>query len=130
MRSRFAPDRALNLRMVATAFLLGLLFVTFTAVLIALIKSAVVAVVLAGALLFAQYWFSHRIALYAMNERVVTAQEPRSCTAWLTGCARWPTFPSLRSRSPIVMSRTRSPRAAPRAARSSARPQDPAPTGH
>lgn len=75
MRSRFAPDRALNLRMVATAFLLGLLFVTFTAVLIALIKSAVVAVVLAGALLFAQYWFSDRIALYAMNERVVTAQE-------------------------------------------------------
>jgi len=45
VRSRFAPDRALNLRMVATAFLLGLLFVTFTAVLIALIKSAVVAVV-------------------------------------------------------------------------------------
>jgi len=38
--------------------------VTFTAVLIALIKSAVVAVVLAGALLFAQYWFSDRIALY------------------------------------------------------------------
>lgn len=75
MRSRFAPDRALNLRMVATAFLLGLLFVTFTAVLIALIKSAVVAVVLAGALLFAQYWFSDRIALYAMNGRVVTAQE-------------------------------------------------------
>lgn len=47
----------MNLRLVATALLLGLLCVTFTAVLIALIKSAVVAVVPAGALLFAQYWF-------------------------------------------------------------------------
>jgi len=53
--------------MLVTAFLLGLLYVTFTAVLIVLIKSAVLAIVVAGGLLFAQYWFSDRIALYAMN---------------------------------------------------------------
>jgi len=61
--------------MLVTAFLLGLLYVTFTAVLIVLIKSAVLAIVVAGGLLFAQYWFSDRIALYAMNGHVVTADQ-------------------------------------------------------
>jgi len=58
-----------------TTFLLGLLYVVFTAVLIVLIKSAVLAILVASGLLFAQYWFSDRIALYAMNGHVVTAQE-------------------------------------------------------
>jgi heat shock protein HtpX len=58
-----------------TTFLLGLLYVVFTAVLIVLIKSAVLAILVAGGLLFAQYWFSDRIALYAMNGHVVTAAE-------------------------------------------------------
>ena len=61
--------------MLATTFLLGLLYVVFTAVLIVLIKSAVLAILVAGGLLFAQYWFSDRIALYAMNGHVVTAAE-------------------------------------------------------
>ena len=61
--------------MLATTFLLGLLYVVFTAVLIVLIKSAMLAILVAGGLLFAQYWFSDRIALYAMNGHVVTAQE-------------------------------------------------------
>ena len=61
--------------MVATTFLLGLLYVVFTAVLIVLIKSAMLAILVAGGLLFAQYWFSDRIALYAMNGHIVTAQE-------------------------------------------------------
>jgi heat shock protein HtpX len=39
MRSRFKPDRGLTSRMLATTFLLGLLYVVFTVVLIALIKS-------------------------------------------------------------------------------------------
>jgi heat shock protein HtpX len=77
MRSRFAPDRGLTSRMLVTTFLLGLLYVVFTAVLIVLIKSAVLAIVIAGGLLFAQYWFSDRIALYAMHGRIVTpAQAP------------------------------------------------------
>jgi heat shock protein HtpX len=77
MTSRFAPDRGLTSRMLVTTFLLGLLYVVFTAVLIVLIKSAVLAIVVAGGLLFAQYWFSDRIALYAMHGRIVTpAQAP------------------------------------------------------
>ena len=61
--------------MLVTTFLLGLLYVVFTAALIVLIKSAVLAILVAGGLLFAQYWFSDRIALYAMNGHVVTAAE-------------------------------------------------------
>jgi len=61
--------------MLLTTFLLGLLYVGFTAVLIVLIKSAALAILVAGGLLFAQYWFSDRIALYAMNGHVVTEQE-------------------------------------------------------
>src|SRR6266508_1211521 len=75
MRSRFPPDRGLTGRMIATSFLLGLLYVVFVAVLITLTKSAFVAIVIAGAVLFSQYWFSDRIALYAMRGRIVTPDE-------------------------------------------------------
>lgn len=75
MKSRFSPDRGLTRRMLLTTFLLGLVYVVFTAVLIALLKSAFLAVVIAGGLLFAQYWFSDRIALYAMHGRIVTPAE-------------------------------------------------------
>jgi len=75
MKSRFEPDRGLTARMLVTTFLLGLLYVVFTVALIVLIKSAVLAVVIAGGLLFAQYWFSDRIALYAMHGRIVTPAE-------------------------------------------------------
>jgi heat shock protein HtpX len=75
MKSRFKPDRGLTNRMVVTSFLLGLLYVGFVALLIALTKSAVLAVVIAGGALFAQYWFSDRIALYAMRGRIVSPEE-------------------------------------------------------
>jgi len=75
MRTRFKPDRGLTGRMVATGFLLGLLYVVFVAVLIVLTKSAFLAIVIAGALLFSQYWFSDRIALYAMRGQVVTPEQ-------------------------------------------------------
>ncbi|MEU4194708.1 zinc metalloprotease HtpX [Kribbella sp. NPDC026611] len=75
MKTRFAPDRGLSRRMVVTSFLLGLLYVGFVALLIALTKSAVIAIVLAGGLLFVQYWFSDKIALYAMRGRIVTPEE-------------------------------------------------------
>jgi heat shock protein HtpX len=75
MTSRFKPDRGLTRRMLLTTFLLGLVYVVFTAVLIALLKSAIIAVVIAGSLLFAQYWFSDRIALYAMHGRIVSPTE-------------------------------------------------------
>ncbi|MDX3002857.1 zinc metalloprotease HtpX [Kribbella solani] len=75
MKTRFAPDRGLSSRMVVTSFLLGLLYVGFVALLIALTRSAVIAVVIAGGMLFVQYWFSDRIALYAMHGRIVTPEE-------------------------------------------------------
>ncbi|MFF4550724.1 zinc metalloprotease HtpX [Streptomyces sp. NPDC001435] len=75
MRSRFAPDRQLTARMGLTMFLLGLLYVAFVAVLIALLKSWILVVVIAAGLLAAQYWFSDRIALFAMHGRIVTPEE-------------------------------------------------------
>ncbi|MFC6161822.1 zinc metalloprotease HtpX [Kribbella sp. NPDC058693] len=75
MKTRFAPDRGLSSRMLITSFLLGLLYVGFVALLIALTKSAVLAVVIAGGALFVQYWFSDKIALYAMHGRIVTPEQ-------------------------------------------------------
>ncbi len=75
VRSRFEPDRQLTARMVVTMFLLGLVYVVFIAALIALLKSVVLVVVIAAALLGAQYWYSDRIALYAMHGRLVTPEE-------------------------------------------------------
>ena len=74
-RTRFRPDRGLSARMLLTVFLLGLVYVLFAAVLVALLKSVVLVVVVAAGLLFAQYWFSDRIALLAMRGRIVTPEQ-------------------------------------------------------
>ncbi|MGW1024559.1 zinc metalloprotease HtpX [Streptomyces sp. NPDC002577] len=75
MRSRFEPDRQLTARMGLTLFLLGLLYVAFMAALIVLLKSWVLVVVIAAAMLGAQYWYSDRIAMYAMRGRLVSREE-------------------------------------------------------
>lgn len=75
MVNRFRSDRGLVARMVVTVFLLGLLYVAFVGALIVLLKSWVLVVVIAAALLGAQYWFSDRIALYAMRGRIVEREE-------------------------------------------------------
>ncbi|WP_329133583.1 zinc metalloprotease HtpX [Streptomyces sp. NBC_00670] len=75
MRSRFHSDRRLTVRMTVTMFLLGLLYVAFVAALVVLLKSWVLVVVIAAAVLGAQYWFSDRIALYSMHGRVVEREE-------------------------------------------------------
>ncbi|WP_227997537.1 zinc metalloprotease HtpX [Nocardia australiensis] len=75
MQTRFRPDRQLAARMTLTMFLLGLVYVAFIAALVVLIKSVVVIVFIVGALVWAQFWFSDRIALYAMRARIVTPQE-------------------------------------------------------
>lgn len=72
--TRYLPDRGLTARMGLTMFLLGLLYV----VLIGLIASQtnlVLGLLIAGGALFAQWFFSDRIALYAMHGRVVTPEE-------------------------------------------------------
>ncbi|MEU6475575.1 zinc metalloprotease HtpX [Streptomyces sp. NPDC047017] len=75
MQSRFRSDRRLTVRMGVTLFLLGLLYVAFVAALIVLLKSWVLVVVVAAGVLAAQYWFSDRIALFAMHGRVVEREE-------------------------------------------------------
>lgn len=76
MRRRFPSDPGLQARMLLVVFLLGLLYVFFFW---ALVNFAGVgfggAVVIAGGLLFAQYYFSDRIALFSMHAREVSPAE-------------------------------------------------------
>jgi heat shock protein HtpX len=74
-RTRFRPDRGLVARMTLTMFLLGLLYVIVIAALLVFVKSTAFVVVIAGGLLFSQYFFSDRIALFAMHARIVTPEE-------------------------------------------------------
>jgi len=61
--------------MTLTMFLLGLLYVVVIGALLVYVKSYAVVIVIAGGLLFAQYFFSDRIALYGMHGRIVTPEE-------------------------------------------------------
>jgi heat shock protein HtpX len=74
-RTRFPADRGLTSRMVGTMFLLGLLYVVFVAVLIAILKSWLLIVLIAGGFLFFQYFFSDRLALRAMRGQEVSPQQ-------------------------------------------------------
>ncbi|HWB66368.1 MAG TPA: zinc metalloprotease HtpX [Mycobacteriales bacterium] len=74
-RRRIRPDHGLTARMTFTMFLLGALYVGVVAALIGSGVSAGPVIVIAVIVLFAQYWFSDRIALYAMHGRIVTPEE-------------------------------------------------------
>lgn len=76
-KNRFPKDRALTARMGLTIFLLGLLYVVFIAALLVMKIGLGLIVVIAGGLLFAQYFFSDKIALASMGGKIVTnAQAP------------------------------------------------------
>jgi heat shock protein HtpX len=75
MRTRFRPDHRLTARMLLTMLLLGLVYAAFVAALVLLVKSVVVIVLVVGGLLWAQFWFSDRIALYGMRATVVTPEQ-------------------------------------------------------
>ncbi|SDJ13654.1 zinc metalloprotease HtpX [Nonomuraea jiangxiensis] len=75
MRTRFASDRGLTSRMVVTMFLLGLLYVVFVGILVAVGVQVLTVLVLAGGLLLVQFFLSDRIALFAMHGREVSPQE-------------------------------------------------------
>ncbi|QLJ00768.1 zinc metalloprotease HtpX [Streptomyces sp. NEAU-sy36] len=75
MRSRFRSDRRLTVRMTVTMFLLGLLYVAFIAALLVLLRSWLLVVVVMGAMFVAQFWFSDRIAMFAMHGQVVEREE-------------------------------------------------------
>ena len=74
--SRNIPaDRGLTSRMFLTGFLLVLLYGLVVGVLIAVGLSFAFVLVIAFALLFAQYWFSAKIAMYAMHAKEVTPEQ-------------------------------------------------------
>jgi heat shock protein HtpX len=75
-RSRFAPDRGLTARMFVTMFLLGLLYVVFVGFFIVYVPRLwVVVLVIALGVLFVQYFFSDKLALFAMHGRMVSEQD-------------------------------------------------------
>ena len=82
-RTRYAPDRGLTVRMTATVFLLGLVFVAFVAAIIGIgyayhaSDAAIVlfAVVLGGGFAIGSLFYSDKIALRTAGAREVSPQE-------------------------------------------------------
>ena len=74
--TRYASDRGLTSRMLVTMFLLGLVYVVFVGAFFVFVPQwAFVALGVAVAFLFAQYFFSDRMTLFAMHGRVVSPEE-------------------------------------------------------
>jgi heat shock protein HtpX len=69
------PDRGLTYRMLMTGFLLVLLYGLVVGILIAIGLSYAVVLVIAVILIFCQYWFSAKIAMYAMHAKEVTPEQ-------------------------------------------------------
>ena len=69
------PDRGLTSRMLLTGFLLVLLYGLVVGILIAIGLSYAIVLVIAFALIFCQYWFSAKIAMYAMHAKEVTPEQ-------------------------------------------------------
>ena len=68
-------DRGLSLRMFVTGLMIVLLYGAVVGLLIAVGISYAIVLLIAAGLLFVQYWFSDKIALYGMGGRVVTPEE-------------------------------------------------------
>ena len=69
------PDRGLTYRMLMTGFFLVLLYGLVVGILIAVGISYALVLVIAVALIFCQYWFSAKIAMYAMHAKEVTPEQ-------------------------------------------------------
>ena len=69
------PDRGLTYRMLMTGFLLVLLYGVVVGILIAIGISYALVLIIAVALIFCQYWFSAKIAMYAMHAKEVTPEQ-------------------------------------------------------
>jgi heat shock protein HtpX len=74
-KTRFKSDKGLVARMGLTIFLLGALYVAFVAVLLAVGVQLITVVFIGLGILFVQYFFSDKIALFGMHGKVVTEQE-------------------------------------------------------
>jgi heat shock protein HtpX len=82
-RTRYAPDRGLTVRMTATMFLLGLVFVAFVAAIIFILSAlkasggviVLAAVVLGGGIAIGSLFYSDKIALSTAGAQIVTPQQ-------------------------------------------------------
>ncbi len=74
-RTRYGSDRGLSARMAGTLFGIGLLYVVLAAVLISFGVNAIFVLVISGALIFGQWWFSDSLAMSAMRAVVVTPEQ-------------------------------------------------------
>jgi heat shock protein HtpX len=73
--TKIETDHKLNVRMFITGLLLVLLYGIIISVLLSLGVSLVLVVVIAAALIFSQYYFSDKIAMFSMHAHEVTPQE-------------------------------------------------------
>jgi heat shock protein HtpX len=81
--TRYAPDRGLTVRMTATMFLLGLVFVAFVALIIGIMTAAhasgaaiiLVALIFGGGSAFISLFYSDKIALAAAGAQEVSPQQ-------------------------------------------------------
>jgi heat shock protein HtpX len=69
------PDRGLTTRMLMTGFFLVLLYAALIGILFLVLKSLLLILVIAFGLLFCQYYFSDKIAMFAMHAKEVTPEE-------------------------------------------------------
>ncbi|HEY7892889.1 MAG TPA: zinc metalloprotease HtpX [Solirubrobacteraceae bacterium] len=74
-RSAFGKDAGLQARMLLTMFLLGLVYVIFVGILFAAGAGAVMIAVVAGVMLFVQFFASDKIALATLGAKEVSPQE-------------------------------------------------------
>ncbi len=117
MSTRYPKDPGLSARMAVTIFLLGLLYVVFIGALLAVGVSYGLVIIIAGGLLFAQYFFSDKIALFSMHARVVSEREAPELHAIVDRLCALADMPKPRvgiaqSDVPNAFATGRSPRAA------------------
>jgi heat shock protein HtpX len=72
---RIPADRGLTTRMFLTGLFLVVLYAAFGGILWAFLHSFVIVFVVIFGLLFLQYWFSDKIALWGMHGRIVTPEQ-------------------------------------------------------
>src|SRR6202451_2264579 len=69
------PDRGLTTRMLMTGFFLVVLYAVLIGVLFIFLKSLTLILIIAFGFLFCQYFFSDKIAMFAMHAKVVTPEQ-------------------------------------------------------
>ncbi len=74
---RIPPDRGLTFRMFLTGLFMVVLYAIVIGILFAVLHNIAVVLVIAAGVLFVQYWFSDKIALFGMHGHIVSPeQEP------------------------------------------------------